>query len=133
MDACLSLNPLLTDVYLNTNMKTAVQRRTAEKLSALIIKSVNKNIKSLLLWNSRNREKPTQKRTLHLKIIVLGFIHFERTKKIEVSHSDIYLESPPCHTAVLTLGSVTIGDTELPLPWGFGFETSSEPPACCKS
>ena len=33
MDACLSLNPLLTDVYLNTNMKTAVQRRTAEKNS----------------------------------------------------------------------------------------------------
>lgn len=31
MDACLSLNPLLTVVYLNTHLKTAVQRRTAEK------------------------------------------------------------------------------------------------------
>lgn len=30
MDACLSLNPLLTVVYLNTHMKTAVQRRMAE-------------------------------------------------------------------------------------------------------
>ena len=31
IDACLSLNPLLTVVYLNTHMNTAVHRRTAEK------------------------------------------------------------------------------------------------------